>query len=692
MSFIANTFFFLFTLGVAIIFHEFGHFIVGRWCGVKVLRFSVGFGKPIWTVKRGDTEYCLAPIPLGGYVKFAGDSVDEELEGKPWEFLSAAAWKRILIVVAGPFMNIVLAFLLYYGILMLAGEKFIQTTAVGTVLDGYPAAVAGLKPGDRILEINGRPVGGEDARWDRVENAIAEVQDLNVHLEIERPGESEPFGLDVILQPLSKRPLPPMVWVTLGNSPAHRAGMRHGDVIETVAGTPVSSWQEMSREVSAKFSLQETDSGMRAVPIPFELKWRSPNGNTGAAVVTPDVTLAKDPGGERLAMRTGLEPPALETVLSASPTVASARLPGGGQMANGGEDALLVEVDGVRVRTWQDVFDAVADDAVVLSSANILGGRVSVRWLADGEIHAGSVTLTPSRVTVPPSEEYRASIGIFAPHSFFESMEQRGIAALGIAPDRPLKVGRLTMGSAGKRAGMKKGDILLAVNGEPVGYIEEVIARVMGQFRVMPEGGVEALPVHLTWRTPAGEVRNETVMPDVDKSFFTTEDMNANKQRYFARLGIQFDWDREYYGLVGAVGAAGRRVQGDFRLLGDTFKRLITREYTVRSLAGPIGIFQISGKQGAEGLETFLVFVAMLSVNLAVLNLLPIPILDGGHLVIYTLEILRRRQLSRLQLEWAHRIAFFGFLLPLLIAVFYVDLERLGLFSGIGDLVKQFFR
>ena len=138
--------------------HEFGHYIVARWCGVKVLRCSVGCGKPFWKKQRGDTEWCLAPIPLGGYVKMVDTREGEVAEADlPYAFDKQPPLKRIAIVVAGPLVNLLLAVLLYVVRFNLYGVTEVKPW-VGTVEKDSIAAKAGFQVGDRITDINGKPV------------------------------------------------------------------------------------------------------------------------------------------------------------------------------------------------------------------------------------------------------------------------------------------------------------------------------------------------------------------------------------------------------------------------------------------------------------------------------------------------------------------------------------------------------
>jgi regulator of sigma E protease len=148
----------LFVLGILVFFHELGHFLVAKKSGIKVERFSLGFPPKLIGKKIGDTEYCISWIPLGGYVKMAGEDPDEkELKGEPWEFMSKPIHTRALVIFAGPAMNFILAILIFWGIIFFAGKQEVHedTNQISLVEPGGPADKAGIKPGDRIISING---------------------------------------------------------------------------------------------------------------------------------------------------------------------------------------------------------------------------------------------------------------------------------------------------------------------------------------------------------------------------------------------------------------------------------------------------------------------------------------------------------------------------------------------------------
>lgn len=155
----------LISLSVLILLHELGHFVVARRFGVRVERFSIGFGPVLWTWRRGDTDYALSVLPLGGYVKMAGEQPGGAAR-KPWEYGSRPVGQRAGIVLAGPLVNYLMGIGLFIG---LFGTGYpALAPQVGTVLEGYPAALAGLQPRDRILAVDGAPVESWDGLTERI--------------------------------------------------------------------------------------------------------------------------------------------------------------------------------------------------------------------------------------------------------------------------------------------------------------------------------------------------------------------------------------------------------------------------------------------------------------------------------------------------------------------------------------------
>ena len=235
--------------------HEFGHYIVARWCGVKVLRFSVGFGKPFWKKQRGDTEWCLAPIPLGGYVKMVDTREGEVAEADlPYAFDKQPPLKRIAIVVAGPLVNLILAVLLYVASFNLYGVTEVKPW-VGTVESDSLAAKSGFQVGDRITSINGKAVHDwMDAQTELVialqaGNVTVGVQDAQGAATTRiMDVEANPASVDAATQGQGVGIWPIKVKSeisqVLPNSAAERAGLKAGDKVIAVNGQKLLGWKD----------------------------------------------------------------------------------------------------------------------------------------------------------------------------------------------------------------------------------------------------------------------------------------------------------------------------------------------------------------------------------------------------------------------------------------------------------------
>src|SRR5579862_7849971 len=173
-------------LGVLVLVHEWGHFIAAKLCGVRVDVFSIGFGNRLWGVKRGDTDYRISALPLGGYVRMAGDNPVEERTGAPYEFLSRPRWQRFLIAIAGPATNILLTFLILWGIYLFVGTL---PSRIGEVEAGLPAAKAGIQAGDLVVSMDGKPIDTWGALVDQIRNSDGHP----IQFVIQRDGKNLPI-------------------------------------------------------------------------------------------------------------------------------------------------------------------------------------------------------------------------------------------------------------------------------------------------------------------------------------------------------------------------------------------------------------------------------------------------------------------------------------------------------------------
>ncbi len=188
---------FILILSILIAVHEWGHFITAKKCGVKVDQFALGFGPKLWSKTHDGTEFCLCAIPLGGYVKMAGDE-REQCKGNPDEFFAKSTGQRALIVLMGPVVNLVLAYVCFWVVFMvgfvdmdLSAQKV--APIVGQVIEGSPAQKAGLKSGDKIISIDGEAIG----HWPQLQEHITGSKNPNLSLTLERQGQT----MDLVLVP-----------------------------------------------------------------------------------------------------------------------------------------------------------------------------------------------------------------------------------------------------------------------------------------------------------------------------------------------------------------------------------------------------------------------------------------------------------------------------------------------------------
>jgi regulator of sigma E protease len=237
-----NIFAVLLVLGTLVIVHEFGHYAAAKLFGVRVEVFSVGFGKRLFGFRKGDTDYRVSLLPLGGYVKMSGENPMEASTGDPAEFMSHPRWQRFIIALAGPAMNIILAILLLTGVYMLHYARYYfleQPVVVGRVLEGSAAEKAGIKAGDHITQIDGvtNPV------WEQamIRELMAGGQPLEIT--VQRGEQTLPITVRPDAVGKDKRGVagwePPFLVNVTPDTPAERAGIKSGDQIAAFNGKPM---------------------------------------------------------------------------------------------------------------------------------------------------------------------------------------------------------------------------------------------------------------------------------------------------------------------------------------------------------------------------------------------------------------------------------------------------------------------
>ncbi|MFQ5905099.1 MAG: RIP metalloprotease RseP [bacterium] len=232
-------------LSLSVLVHEFGHFVLGKFLGARVLKFSVGLGPRIFGIKRGETDYCVSWVPFGGYVKFAGMEEGKNVENA---FVDMAIWRRGLIMFSGPLFNLLLAFVIFCAVVYVFGVGVIKTTTVGRVYPESPAAAAGIVIGDSVISVAGKSV----VHWGDVAEELQKSRGERVTVHVVRAGRelalkavpafNDTFGVwQLGMEPA----IGTEVGEVMKDSPAYRAGLRPGDVVTSIDGKPVAMWDDM---------------------------------------------------------------------------------------------------------------------------------------------------------------------------------------------------------------------------------------------------------------------------------------------------------------------------------------------------------------------------------------------------------------------------------------------------------------
>ena len=300
---------FALALGVLILVHEMGHYLVARWCGVKVLRFSIGFGKPLFTRRAGRdaTEWSLAAFPLGGYVKML-----DEREGPvaPAElhrsFNRQSVYQRFAIVAAGPLANFLLAIVVYWGLFIVGTDELRPRVALSET--PAVAQAAGVRDGDLVVAVDEEPVRSwQDLRWILLQHAL---DNREVVLKVRTLEEVEAFrrldlkgvpideaGTDLIAR-IGLKPWRPAIPAVIGRlvdgGPAERAGMRSGDEVIAIEATPIEAWTELVQTVREapgrmlRFEIMRDGSVMELFVTPDEATENGERvGRIGVGVAEP---------------------------------------------------------------------------------------------------------------------------------------------------------------------------------------------------------------------------------------------------------------------------------------------------------------------------------------------------------------------------------------------------------------------
>ena len=541
-------------LGGLIFVHELGHFLVAKALRVKVLRFSIGFGPRLFGFQRGETEYRISALPLGGYVKMAGDDPSEELapEDRGRGFLEQSPWRRFAIAIAGPGANLLFPGLLIFAVNLGGNGSPVHGPYVGTVAPGSPAAVAGLRPGDRILSVTAPGAPARPVRYFfDLRELVSPHPGVPLTLEIERDGKRLP--------PLTLTPAP------------------------------------------------EQDSN------PIETTMR------GVIGVTPEYPSA--------------------VVVPARPGAAGGVEP----------------------------FDLV-----------IRAGGQPVRHLADLERALGRAACSPLDLEVIRERPVSLPGAIL---STFDTvaLSQVPTCAAGerslIPSDRWIStfIAAVQPGSPAAKAGLSRGDAITSVNGTPVLSFRDVeaLGRAFKPGATVKLGLADGRTVDLVAAT-------ETYVDELTKEKKERLLLGFSPYRRAAVDGRALVVEEVTLDLgVGEVAAiAWQKLYENVRLTVLSIARIFTGHISFKTVGGPIMLFSMASEAAEGGWSMFLSLMAMISVNLGLVNLLPIPVLDGGHIAQAMLEGVTRRPLSVRAREIANIVGLI-LIFTLMLFVFKNDIVRL---------------
>lgn len=562
-------------LCVLIVVHEFGHFIVAKLLGVRVLTFSVGFGPKLLKWNRGGTEYCLSAIPLGGYIKMVGESPTDELseEDKRVSFLHQALWKKSLIALAGPLFNLILPIFLLTFIYF--GQESLPLPVVGTTVPGHVAAQAGFLAGDKILKVDGKAV----ETFLDVNEAVVAKPNQKVRFEIERQGQRKVIEVTTIARPdpnplnigesvgevgLSPFVKTPRVAVLDKSSPAAVAGVKTLDEVVAVNGQAIASFEDLERALSAQ-------------KLPIHLKIKR--------------------GEEKKARE-------IEVVISATSTAS-------------------FEIES-EIKRYAVIESEIAEpklaDVVAKTNKNL------------------------------------------------QDFTKRGSQLFGMTFIDAVAE-KIHEGTAAAKAGMKDGDKIVSVNGTPV----ESWMQVLRHFHDHPDD-IQVLGVVGDGKMRVVALRLQE--PAEKKRFGPPQNKQLGVMTSYADAYTEGPMLRRDIGVVEAFGRGAEATWELGKAVGKSFFLLANRSVSTSQIGGPLTMFSVAGEATSNGVHDTLVMMSLISVNLGILNLLPVPMLDGGHLLLFFIEFVTRRPLTLKARQVAMTIGL-TFILMLMALALFNDFSRL---------------
>ena len=567
-------------LGLLVFIHELGHYLVGRWCGIAVETFSIGFGPRILGFRRGGTDYQISWIPLGGFVKFAGAHPSEDIPAglKGIGFLQASLPKRAATIVAGPAANFLLA-VVVYAILVTSGIPH-PPALIGEVIEGSAAARAGLQYGDRIVQIADRKV----ETWRDIEETISASPGKPLAVTVVR-ADNQSLKLELTPEAVNTVDM-------LGRAATvGRAGVALGRQTAIVSVLSSSS-------PSAAAGLK---TGDKVTEVIFA-------GQSHSVKFYPDLVAllreAAKSGGAAIAANTANAVDSVELKVSTAP------LP--------------------------DLNEGRPDSKAT-------AGQTAEQPMSDVR------TLTLSLLAV------RGASG-----SDREFMHLLGLSSSELTVARLVDAGEDTVP-------LKTGDVLVSWNGSPVRDVyalrEKLIANSDSTAIFTILRGDQRLDVKVALKGI------EVQKPEGPATLYTLPLL------FWGQLLDPEPVIEKYSNPLMAVAFGVRQTASQTRELFTNVASLVTGDIPLKALGGPMLIAKVAGDSARRGWQTFLGSMALISINLGLINLFPIPVLDGGQLVLIGVEGVRRRPLRETAIENFQKIGF-ALVMALVVLATYNDLSR----------------
>lgn len=710
-------------LGLVIFIHELGHFLAAKWCDVHVETFSIGFGPPLPGCKfrSGETVYQIALIPLGGYVKMVGEGSEEEGEDDPRSFKNKTVGQRMLIISAGVIMNVLLAAVCFVGVYMTTGvDRF--AGVVGTVDSGSPSWEKGLRPGVQLLKIGntekplfddvmpevmhwkpGQPIPVTYQTFDKGTSRIVETEIVpRINKERGRPMIGIGPARSTALLPSNRKKVPPYV----AGSPASRAEppLRNGD--EVVGATDPDQPHDGYRPE-------------RTTPLPddprapgaghhdyFELSRRLIRlaGKEIVLLVRHEGTPAdaapepvRLPPSFQKAYGIRLSMGPVSAVREGSPAaLAGIQVRSGQESGDSIVEAEVAEADGSTHRYVSDGGkNAPADPSMSVLDPSRLPEQLR-QWAVRRGPGPKSVKLKVKRkaghnelgqeveMTLPWDDSCRDE-----PSSPSSEGSPRAIDGLGLAytiktqidgvpPGSPAdkaviaKDGKLAKGTAYP---LRKGDVIKTVRF--YGWNKDGLVEQETEVKLGPDQGAYTL-----WA--AEEVGTAprlglTIQRGEDETVDVLLEGEEDQSRPQVGRGIGFEPDTRLEKADSLAGALAMGVHHTARLIYRIYQNLAAMAggniSFSKNASGPLDIAAVSYNIAGESLPMFVLFIGMISVNLAVINFLPIPVLDGGHMVFLLYEKLRGRPAPE-TIRVAATFVGLAMIASLMLFVIFLDVQK----------------